>query len=311
MTRKSLNPILGLGLAVLLCAGPTAVAYAGNPGDAGLLSLRLGLGAREAGMGEAGVAASTGAAAVWWNPANNVFSDLDTELVLQTQRYVDLFDQHAAAVAHRAGSGVLGFMFTGFYSDEIQRYGTEPVGVPEGTFKPYDVAFGVSYAHPLGKDFAVGATVKMVYERIDMYSDTGLALDLGITHRAVIQGLMFAATVTNLGGQMNLRDQPFDLPRTFRVGAAYTPQGAGLNGKLTLAGDVVMPNDTNEKAHVGAEYRLIPELALRVGTRVNYESQGMTAGAGFRAGRLGVDYAYSDWTNDFADGHKFSLRVIW
>ena len=56
----------------------------------------------------------------------------------------------------------------------------------------------------------------------------------------------------------------------------------------------------------------MPELALRVGTRINYTSQGLTAGAGFRAGRLGVDYAYSDWTTEgFDDGHKFSLRIVW
>ncbi|MBE0566448.1 MAG: PorV/PorQ family protein [Krumholzibacteria bacterium] len=310
MTRKMLLPLSGLVLAALLAA-PAAPALAGNPGDAGVLSLRLGVGAREAGMGETGVASSTGAAAIWWNPANNVFADFDTELVLQTQRYVGLFDQHAAAVAHRAGGGVLGFIFTGFYSDEIERYSDEPVGVPEGTFEPYDVAFGVSYARALGESFGVGATAKLVYERIDIYSDTGFAFDLGITHRAVIEGLVFAATVTNLGGQMNLRDQPFDLPTAFRIGTAWTPTPA-LGGKLTLAGEVLMPNDSTEKAHLGGEYRLLPELALRVGTRVNYESQGLTAGAGFRTGRLGVDYAFSDWTTEgFDDGHKFSLRLTW
>lgn len=312
MTRMSHNPFLILAAAALLLAGPAAIATAGNPGDAGVLSLRLGLGAREAGMGETGVASSTGAAAVWWNPANNVFADFDTEITLQTQRYVGLFDQHAAAVAHRAGGGVIGFLFSGFYSDEIERYSAEPVGVPEGTYEPYDVAFGVSYARPLGDAFGVGVTAKLVYEKIDVYSDTGFAFDVGVAHRAVIEGLRFGATLTNVGGQMNLRDQPFDLPTAFRFGAAYTPPGALLAEKLTLAGEVLMPNDTNEKAHLGVEYRLLPELALRLGTRVNYESQGLTAGAGFRAGRLGVDYAYSDWTTEgFDDGHKFSLRIVW
>ena len=82
MTRKSLNPILILPIAVLITALPAAPAVAGNPGDAGLLSLRLGVGAREAGMGETGVASSTGAAAIYWNPANNVFADFDTDLIL-------------------------------------------------------------------------------------------------------------------------------------------------------------------------------------------------------------------------------------
>jgi len=312
MTRKSLNAILILPVAMLIMAGPATMAVAGSPGDAGLLSLRLGVGAREAGMGETGVAASSGAAAVYWNPANNVFADFETEIVLQHQRYLGLFNQEAAAVAHRVGDGVLGVIFAGFYSDEIERYSVEPVGEYQGSFKPYDVALGVSYAHRLGSSFGLGLTAKMVYEKIDIYSDTGFAFDFFVTHKAVVEGLMFGASLTNVGGQMNLRAEPFDLPTAFRLGAAWTPAGGFAAGKITLAGDIFMPRDSNEKAHVGGEYRLLPELALRVGTRINYTSQGLTAGAGFRTGRLGVDYAYSDWTTEgFNDGHKFSLRIVW
>ena len=157
------------------------VAWAGNAGDAGLLSLRMGIGAREAAMGETGVATSTGGAAVFWNPANNVFAAKKTDLVLQHHRYLGLFNHESAAVATPVGKGVLGFIFMGFYSDSIDRYGSEPVGVPEGTFKPYDVALGVSYAYPLGDSFAVAMNVKMIYEKIDIYSDTGFAFDFFLT----------------------------------------------------------------------------------------------------------------------------------
>ena len=274
-----------------------------------MLSLRIGVGGREAGMGESGVASSRGAAAIYWNPANNVFADFETDLVLQHHRYLGLFNQEAVLVAHKMGTGVLGFMFTGFYSDTIERRGEDSTGIVEGTFKPYDVTFGVSYAHPLGESFGVGVNAKMVYEKIDIYSDTGVAFDVFVTHKAVVEGLMFAASATNLGGQMNLKDQPFDLPTAVRVGASWTPPTVG---KLTVAGDVLMPNDTNEKAHVGAEYRLLPEFALRLGTRINYDNQGLTAGAGFRSGVLGVDYAYGESTVDgFDPGHKFSLNLAW
>ncbi len=277
-----------------------------------MLSLRIGVGGREAGMGESGVASSRGAAAVYWNPANNVFADFETELVLQHHRYLGLFNQEAAIVAHKVGRGVLGFSFTGFYSDTIERRGVDDTGLIKGTFKPYDVALGLSYAHPLGDSFGVGMNVKMVYERIDIYSDTGFALDFFVTHKAMIEGLMFGASVTNIGGAMTLKDEPFDLPTAARVGMAWTPTTDFLNSKLTMAGDMLFPNDTNNKAHLGAEYRLLPEFALRIGTRVNYENQGLTAGAGFRTGILGVDYAYGESTVEgFDDGHKFSLNLVW
>ncbi len=307
--NKKMMTLLAL-FALAVAFAPDA--RAGTPGDAGLLSLRMGIGAREAAMGETGVASSSGASAVYWNPANNVFSDFETGLVLQHHRYLGLFNHESAALAHKVGNGVLGFLFMGFYSDSIDRYGSEPVGIPEGTFKPYDVAFAVSYAHPLGDSFAAAVNAKFIYEKIDIYSDVGFAFDFFLTHKSLIEGLMFAASATNVGSQMNLKDEPFDLPTAFRIGAAWTPVGEFLQEKLTLAGDVVFPNDTKEKAHVGAELNLIPEFSLRIGTRINYENQGLTAGAGFRAGVLGVDYAYEESTVEgFDDGHKFSLNLVW
>ncbi len=307
-TKSTWLMIFWLATALILNG---SMALAGDPGEAGMLSLRLGVGAREAGMGGAGVATSQGASAIFWNPANNVFFDFETELVLQHYRYMGLFNHESAAVAHKIGFGVLGFMFTGLYSDEIDRYGTENVGIPEGTFRPYDVSFGLSYAMPIGDRFGVGVTAKMLYEKIDIYSDTGFAFDVFATHRSMIEGLIFAVSATNMGGQMMLKDEPFDLPTAYRVGMAWTPVDL-LGGRMTVSGDMVFPNDTTEKAHVGGEFVIIPELTLRGGTRVGYDSLGWTAGVGVRTGVLGVDYAYEENTIDgFDAGHKFSLNLHW
>jgi len=307
-TKSTILIVLTIATVMLMIGSPTLAA---DPGEAGLLFLRMGVGAREAGMGGAGVASSSGASALFWNPANNVFAGFETELVLQHYRYLGAFNHESAAIAHKMGAGVLGFMFTGLYSDELNRYGTEPVGVPEGTFRPYDVSLGLSYAMPVGDSIGVGLTAKMIYERIDIYSDSGFAFDAFISHRSMIDGLTFAASVTNLGGQMNLNAQPFDLPTAYRVGMAWNPQGL-FGNRLTLAGDVVFPNDTNEKAHVGGELKIIPEMILRGGTRVNYESLGWTAGVGVQVGRMGIDYAYEENTIEgFDAGHKFSLNLHW
>jgi hypothetical protein len=313
MVGKYNTKVMALVALSALAIAWAPVAWAGSPGDAGLLSLRMGIGAREAAMGETGVATSTGGAAVFWNPANNIFAaDFENSLVLQHHRYLGLFNHESAAVANRMGKGVLGVIFMGFYSDSIERYGAEPVGVPEGTFSPYDVALGVSYAYPLGDSFAAAVTAKMIYEKIDIYSATGFAFDFFLTHKALVDGLMFAASATNIGGKMNLRAEPFKLPTAFRLGVGWILSGGFFKENVTLAGDVVIPNDTREKANIGGEWRIIPEFALRIGTRINYDNQGMTAGAGFRAGVVGVDYAYEASTVEgFDDGHKFSLVLNW
>ena len=311
LSRTTKLILLGAVLGLTLWGG---LASAGNPGESGALFLRMGVGAREAGMGETGVASSIGASALFWNPANNVFADFQTELVLQHYRHWGLASQESAAVAHRMGRGVLGFIFSGLYWDSLDRRSDENVGLFEGTFKPYDVSFGISYAHPLGEHLAFAVNAKMVYEKIDLYTDTGLAFDIFLSHKAMVEGLVFAASATNLGGDLNLYGEPYPLPTAYRLGAAYSPAGDGWAGHLTLAGDISFPNDTKEKGHFGVEIEIVPELVLRGGTRINYDNQGWTAGAGFKLlkEKLAVDYAYEDSKVDgFDDGHKFSLAMTW
>ena len=293
-------------LSALLLAG---AACAGTPGSAGFLSLRNPVGAREAAMGGAGVASAVGASAVYWNPARLAFTQDGTDLLLQHQRLWGLFDKETAAVAHRTPHGSLGFIFSGLYADEIERYEEDGVGVPLGSFRPYEVALGANYARMIGEVFAVGVGVKLLHTEIDVHGDTGLAYDLFIAHRAEIPGLWFGASLTNVGPDLNLDDGPFALPQAARLGLAFDPQQEFFSGKLTLAADVLFPNDGNEKAHLGAEYRLVPALALRLGTRVNYESQGYTWGAGFARGPLTLGYAFEQATNDLGDWHRFALEL--
>jgi hypothetical protein len=108
--------------------------------------------------------------------------------------------------------------------------------------------------------------------------------------------------------KINIEDYP--LPTALRFGMAWDPQWKVLARKLTMTADMISPNDGNQKAHVGVEYRLVPALSLRMGTKVNYESQGMTYGAGFRRNDLEVGYAYEDMVNDLEPAHRFSLRIL-
>lgn len=298
-----------LGAVVLMVSTSVGIATAGTPGTAGFLSLRNPVGARESAMGGAGVASPTGAAAVYWNPARLAFEDQGTNLLLQHQRLWGAFDAETAVVAHRTSDGVFGFLFSGLYSDEIERYDETGVGVPLGTFRPYEVALGGSFARRIGEDFAVGAGVKLLHTEIDVYGDTGLAYDLFIVHRAQVPGLWFGASLTNFGAKLNVNDSPYSLPTIGRVGLAFDPQQAFFAGKVTVAADVVFPNDGNEKAHAGIEYRMLPEFALRVGSRINYESQGMTYGAAFHHGTVTVGYTLeSSKTDGLNDWQRFALE---
>ena len=309
---RNKSNIKGIGLLCLIAVCmPVAALAGGSPGDAGLLFLRLGLGTREAAMGGAGVASTKGAAAAYWNPTRPAFDPEGTEVIFQQQSWLGVFDYTAAALTHHGSFGVIGITFMGLFSEEIPRYGLDSTGVPEGSFKPYDLAFGASYSRRLGEEFALGAQAKVVYEKIDIYSGSVILFDLFASwNLSKLPGLSLAVTATNLGGKMTINEEPFAAPRTVTVGGAWTLMSGELD-RLTVAADVAFFNDGNEKAHVGAEVKLVPELALRLGYRINYESQGLTAGAGFRYGLLGLGYAYEDISDDALDsGHRISLEFF-
>jgi hypothetical protein len=305
MRRMTL--IILLVVAVLSAA---LTVFAGTPGESGFLSLRMAVGARETAMGGTGVASSEGASAVYWNPALLAFEEPGTDLLLQHQRSFGLFDRESATLAHRTRFGVIGFFFSGFYSDDIERYSEENVGVAEGLFNPYQVAVGGTLSRQLNERLAIGVGAKLLHEDIDIYGGSGLAFDLFLAHKALIDGLWFGASYTNFGPDMKINIEDYPLPTALRFGMAWDPQWKVLARKLTMTADMISPNDGNQKAHVGVEYRLVPALSLRMGTKVNYESQGMTYGAGFRRNDLEVGYAYEDMVNDLEPAHRFSLRIL-
>lgn len=305
--------VIGMGLlALVLFLTPGVVLAAGQPGDAGLLFLRFGMGTREAAMGGAGVASAEGAAAAYWNPSRAALGAAGTSVLLQQQSWLGTFDYSAASLMHTGPFGAFGLTFAGFYSEEIERFSADNVGVAEGTFSPYDLAFGASYSRSLSSQFALGAQVKVVHEKIDIHGGTVLLYDVFGTWRVErLPGLDLGISATNLGGQMTLNQEPFDPPQTITVGMAYTAGSSVFADRLTLAADVGFFNDGNEKAHLGGEFRIVPELALRAGYRVNYENQGLTAGLGLRWREVGVGYAYEDMVDDALDpGHRVSLEFF-
>jgi hypothetical protein len=306
--EKSMRQLMRTAaLGLLVVAALASAVEAGNPGDAGFLSLRMGIGARNGAMGDVGVAESPDANAMYYNPANMVLSE-GTDVTLQHLEHFGLFNQESAVVSHRLESGAIGLIFSGFYSETLERTTIDRVGVSQGEFQPYQMMVGLGYAHAF-RDFSVGVVGKYLYERIDAYSASGLALDLGITHRSKIAGLTLAAAVANLGDPMTLDQEPYDLPLTVRFGASFTPRVGheSMWENLTVATDVLLPNDGNGRLLFGAEFRLNTYFALRGGYRANYDTYGLTAGAGFRKGLLSVDYAYMENDNDLQDNHRFSL----
>jgi hypothetical protein len=294
-----------LGWFVLMMAVPAAV-FAGEPGSAGVPFLRFGLGARAAGMGEAYAAVAEDASSVFWNPGA-MPAVLGTRVTLAHNEYFQSLRFEQAAITHETKWGTFGFMFTGLYMDDMDRYDDLASAVSLGTFGAYDVAVALAYGRYIVPNVAVGVSLKPIYERIDELSASGFAVDAGVYHVSRIPGVKLAAAVANLGTPMKYEEEEFALPRYVRIGGSYEREVASIDGRVMLTFDALFPNDDGVREHIGGEYSYRRMLALRAGYKAGYDSQGATFGFGVVYRDVAVDYAFLPVSNDLGDSHRFGL----
>jgi len=181
-----------------------------------------------------------------------------------------------------------------------------------------DFTVGLSYAvsNPRGlPPGSTGVAVEMVSESV------GGSL-LGISAGGIMpvfNRLTVGWALLHLGPAV----QGFTLPGAVKAGVSYLivpndflgrkqAPGAARNAVLLSMDLGYGIADRTPRVGAGLEYAPVPMLVLRAGYRWRGESldvtgiTGLTAGAGFRLGRLGLDYAYQPF-GDLAVSHRISL----
>lgn len=294
--------------AALACGAPLSALLAGEAGSSGFLFLRLGNGARAGGMGEAFVAVADDATGIYYNPAG-LASLEGVEINLTHSEWVQDIRFEQVSVANEMFGGVGALSFTGVYYGEMDRYGDYPSLTPDGTFAPYDLSASCAYAMDVLPNLSAGLSVKLMYEKIDFESATGWAIDAGVSHRTVIEGLTLAASMQNLGPQAKFVEEKFYPPFTLRGGAAYRVDDPWLGGAAILAADALLPNDGELRLHAGLEYTYRSIVSVRTGYKGNYYAQGFTLGVGVRYKNLVFDYAYLPVEFELGDSHRVSLSI--
>ncbi len=279
---------------------------AGQSGDAGALFLRIGLGARASGMGEAFVGVAEDASSVYWNPGA-MAAVLGTNAVLMHNEYFQSIRLEQIALTHEMEFGTLGLGFTGLYMDEMERREDIPTAVPLGMFSAYDVAVTVGFSRYLLPNLSAGITAKNVYQKIDEESAVGWAFDIGLYHIAKITGVKFAAAITNIGKPMKFISEEYALPRCIKLGGSYEREIPSAKGEILFTVDVLLPNDSDIREHVGFEYGFKQQLFLRAGYKAGYDSQGATFGCGVKYNKIHVDYAFLLIENDLGDSHRIGF----
>jgi uncharacterized protein UPF0164 len=317
--------IVLVGLAVLLAAREARAQFTLGDQRAGTASgtfLKIGVGARATGLGEAFVAVANDPSAIYWNPAGLASIQRKEVAISHVEWPADIRFEHVAwVVPVRRLGGSLAFQFgvlsTGIdETTELQPFGTGR------TFVYSDMVAGVAYARRWTDKLLVGFGSKVLRE--DLGKDVGnpttstVLFDIGSIYYLGLGSVRVATSLSNFSPELKPKgtfispgadgvigtpdDEPrtydgFDAPTVFRYGIGFEPI-ENATQRLTTSLEANQPADNAQSIKAGLEWMWLKRLALRTGYNFNADALKFSAGAGVNADLGGwkgsIDYAYTD-----------------
>lgn len=348
---KKVKNILGITMVMVVILTSLQELYAGNEGkrgNAGGVEVLLPVGAVGTALAGSNLATSKGIEAIHWNPAGLAGISGSGEAMFSQMNYIADIGVNYGAVAINSpdfGSIALSIKTLDF-GDISETTELFPEGTGE-TFSPSFSVIGLTYARQLTDRISVGATVKLVSEKILRTSATGVGFDAGVQYAfgddGPLPGVRFAVALKNLGPTMQydgadlernvippgssatttralkFTSQAFELPSTLDLGISYDYKITQSN-RFTLNTIFQNSNFGSDEYRAGLEYAFNEQVFLR-GGYVYAPSQGeastasifgMSAGGGVNLDLGGlivqVDYAYRE-TQYFSGTNTFSIKL--
>jgi hypothetical protein len=330
--KKFLLFMLMIHLAIFV--GQAWPAEFDNLGTSGAQFLKLDVDARTVGMGGANVAITTGAMALYYNPAGIANLDQNSLALSYTDWVDDIRYNYLAYARPISGFGTMGFHLAVLTMGDMEETTVlEPDGTGN-TFGANSWVFGISNAYQLTSRFSFGITAKYIRENISELASGSIAFDVGTLYYTGFRTLRIAMSTRNFGTdtkfggtqlettldqdddpstapvEVRLNTQSHPLPLSFRVGIAYDFE-FNEDSKLMATFDGYNTRDRGQQGSVGFEYSWRNRLAIRAGYKIRTDEEGLAGGAGYEFeipgfGNLGINYAYAD-LGRLESAHRFSL----
>ena len=305
--EKRLFKILFVSILILVLDWQVARAdnYYGMPND----YLQYGAGARSLAMGGAYVALANEASAPYWNAAG--LTQIDEHQFLAM--YAPFFEQTSynflSYVLPLGKIGSLAISDVCVYSEGYEEVDGD--GNSLGTNQSiFNNAIIISYANRLFGRISLGASFKLIHERVMKYSGNGQGIDLGILCKP-LDALSVGLAVQNLlEPKVTLRYDPNVYKLNLKAGIALN----ALSKRLTLTADVNKLVDEKPYFSAGLEISPWEKISSSSLKRIDFRAgfndlQTFTCGIGLKIKFLCLDYAFS--SHDMGNLHKFGLSFAW
>lgn len=237
-------------------------------GQAGAF-LRIPVGARPAGLGNAFVAVANDASALYFNPGGIYQLEGTTFSGMYSLMSMDRNFYQGSLIYSHESYGSFGLMFTCFTVGKID--GRDLSGNQTGDFSNNEIAFSLTYGRKIISFLGLGGSIKYIHHSLDNYKATGLGFDVGAFSKFELEDLFinqisFGISLSNLSASLKW-DTDSSLEETIPLTLRY---GAGLQFTLSkvrflLAGGITQTTDEKQKVNAGVETWLIKNFGIRVG----------------------------------------------
>lgn len=304
---KSAVPLFALIaiLGILYC--PVRPAYADVAiGATSGSFLDFEVGGRPGGMAGAQVASASGVTAQYWNPAG--LADLNQSQVgaMHANWMNDLSYEwlgYARPLSPQWGVGSLSVAY--FHLPSIA--GVDEFGNSTGDFSVYDMAVTAGLARQVADGISVGANARLIRQSLATVSATGASFDFGATAKLPMM-VTFGAVAQNFGPSLSYGSgTSYPLPHQLRFGLSRE----FMRGRVLLATDVNLPSDYYNDVRVGSEFRVHPNVAVRMGYRHEFgvaddPANGLSYGLGLNFRQFNFDYSMTP-SPDLDPVHRLSF----
>ncbi len=326
----------------VLCLIFSYVAEGRGIGTSASSALKIGVGGRSVGMGEAATAAVNDVSSIFWNPAGLVLVNNSQFSAMHIEWFSDIRYEWIGFAQHIANKATIAVDISYLYMGAIPRTieslteGYEQ----DGTFSPSDIAGRLAFASKVFKNLSIGGSIQRLQSRVGFSEVTkerisdrisrSIAIDLGCIYDVpIVKGLSVAGCFQNLGNQTHaFFEEKEPIPTSINFGTAYKKiihrkekiindlqepslQSDNSYNTITIAMDINFPADNSPNIRIGGEYTFANGISIRsgyrTGTGFDFPS-GLSGGLGYDSSEYRIDYAFVPY-GSLGNTHRISLTV--